>query len=204
MTPIELLMSEHRTIEMVLDCLEAMCDEARRTKSLDGVRAAAATDFIRNYADRIHHAKEEKRLFVAMERLGFGPDEGPIAVMLSDHNEGRAHVGQMIASITGAADGDEAALRNFIGNAEAFIDLLRSHIYKEDNILYPMAIDMLSQAEIDALEEEFRKADAETGDSDKYLKIAESLALHYKITKKSEDCRSTEFCGHCGGFQSER
>ena len=43
MTPIELLMSEHRTIEMVLDCLEAMCDEARRTKSLDGVRAAAAT-----------------------------------------------------------------------------------------------------------------------------------------------------------------
>jgi hemerythrin-like domain-containing protein len=80
----EILTHEHRVIEQVLGCLEAMGAEARAAGRLDGAAAQDAVAFFRNFADRCHHGKEEVHLFPALEAKGFPRDGGPTGVMLDE------------------------------------------------------------------------------------------------------------------------
>jgi hemerythrin-like domain-containing protein len=82
----EILMNEHRVIEQMLSVVDAMADLALRTRTVNPQSAAQSIDFIRTFADRCHHAKEEDVLFVRMETAGFPNDNGPIAVMRHDHD----------------------------------------------------------------------------------------------------------------------
>ena len=139
MKPTDILSSEHRVIEQVLDCLEAMVREAKRRAGSSGSRPRTPWRFFRNFADRCHHGKEEAHLFPAMEAKGFPRDGGPTGVMLHEHEQGRAHVRGMDEAIDAAAAGDAAALRQFVEHAEGYVALLREHIYKEDHILFQLA-----------------------------------------------------------------
>lgn len=145
--PIALLMGEHRLFERLLDALDRWTDRlgAGEDVSRD---LEKFTVVLADLVDAHHHGKEEDILFAAMVEAGFPSDGGPIAVMLHEHDLGRAHV---------------QALRSFgalptlpIGpattHARAFGELLRNHIQKEDNILYPMATRLLgpTMAEVGA------------------------------------------------------
>lgn len=149
---IETLMAEHREIERGLAALDDFAASVRNGG--DGARETLArlVTFIREFADRKHHGKEEDMLFVAMVEAGFPRDVGPIAVMLEEHDMGRAHVGALatVAESNGPWSDEERAL---VGReASAFTSLLRNHIHKEDNVLYPMAQARLSpqvMAELD-------------------------------------------------------
>src|SRR5271166_4514533 len=92
MKPTEILSGEHRIIEQVLDCLETMAQKSTTHGHLDEISARQAIDFFRNFADRCHHGKEETHLFPAMEAKGFPHQGGPTGVMLSEHEQGRAHI----------------------------------------------------------------------------------------------------------------
>jgi hemerythrin-like domain-containing protein len=70
MRPTEILSSEHRVIEQVLDCLEAMVKGLRAGKPLEEERAATALYFLRQFADACHHGKEEERLFPMLVARG--------------------------------------------------------------------------------------------------------------------------------------
>ena len=67
MKPTEILSSEHRVIEQVLDCLDQIITGAERTGKLDSAAATDAVDFFRTFADQCHHGKEETHLFTALE-----------------------------------------------------------------------------------------------------------------------------------------
>lgn len=67
------LARERRLIERVLDSLGRLCDEAHRTKQLDDRAANLAIHFLRDFADRTHHLKEERILFPAIAAQGFLP-----------------------------------------------------------------------------------------------------------------------------------
>lgn len=138
--PIETLMNEHRVIEQVLGCLEKMLQQAERDGSLDGESAQQAADFFRVFADHCHHAKEEHQLFPALEARGMPREGSPTAVMRYEHDQGRAAVAQMAATCEAAAGGDQQALADWTSTARQYIDLLRQHIQKEDQILFLMAI----------------------------------------------------------------
>jgi hemerythrin-like domain-containing protein len=64
---------------------------------------------------------------------------GPIGVMLFEHQQGRAFVRQMRESLEAAKSGDQAGLRQVIDGGRGYIDLLRNHIDKENNVLFMMA-----------------------------------------------------------------
>lgn len=112
-----------------------------------------AADFFRNFADKCHHSKEEKLLFVKMVERGMSEEVGPIAVMLREHEEGRAHV-RSIAELS-AGKTDEKAKPELISHVRAYADLLGQHIQKEDNILYPMADQILTAEDQGYLERGF-------------------------------------------------
>jgi hemerythrin-like domain-containing protein len=157
---IEILMEEHRLIEEVLGSLETYAAELEGGRVAERPRVAEYVDFLRGFADAAHHGKEEDILFQRMAERGFSTEMGPLAVMLHEHQVGRAHVAGMRqvaegqAAVVGAA---EQAL--LISHAQGFIPLLRTHILKEDRILYPMAVRALTPVELEAMETAFADFD---------------------------------------------
>ncbi len=98
-----------------------------------------AVDFIRNYADRFHHAKEEDVLFVALVKNGMPEKQSPIEAMHMEHEQGRAFVRNIEEAAQKALDGVSGQIPILAENAKGYAGLLRGHIDKEDNILYPLA-----------------------------------------------------------------
>lgn len=152
MTALELLMAEHRVIERVLDALEAGTAMPARFY-LD------AADFIRGYADQAHHRKEEGVLFKAMARYGFPEDQGPVGMMLAEHEDARQITRALEEAARRLEAGERAAEEEAVRHAQAYATLLRQHIEKEDNILYMMAEHAIPPDELDAMAEEFAAID---------------------------------------------
>jgi len=136
---IETLMREHRTIEKVLGSLETFIGQLGAGQQGARLHIAEYAEFFREFADRCHHGKEEDQLFEALGDHGFPRDAGPLFVMVGEHNLGRSYV-KVLSSI-GAGDGplSDDELSKASESARSFIPLLRMHIQKEDEILFPAA-----------------------------------------------------------------
>lgn len=137
MQPTDVLMSEHRLIEQVLNCLEKIVQQAEAAKKLDKTSALEAIDFCRFFADGCHHTKEEAHLFPVMEANGFSGGCSPVAVMQREHELGRLYMQAMAAAVESAAAGEPEALTWFVEHGKSYIKLLREHIHKEDACLFP-------------------------------------------------------------------
>lgn len=184
MNPTQVLSDEHRIIEVMLGCLERLTTDALAAGSLDEEAARSAVDFIRNFADKCHHGKEEGKLFPALIARGLPEDSGPVAVLLTEHEQGRAFVRAMSENIPAAARGNADAVQIFSDNARGYIQLLRAHIHKEDSVLFPMAEEILMAADQQLLLDSFEVIETEhmgAGTHEKYLDIVRRLAEKYGI-----------------------
>ncbi len=129
--PYGVLAREHRLIERALNVLSRICDEARRTRRLDAADATQVIQFLREFADRDHHLKEEKILFPAIESRTFFPGCG----LVSEHQLGRERVKGMADGVERSSRGDAEGVRVFLRQARSLIGMLRAHIAKEDDCL---------------------------------------------------------------------
>ena len=155
MHPTDFLSQEHRAIEARLNMLEHELRAVVAGASLNRAFFDEALDFFRNFADGCHHAKEENLLFPLLTERGMPADGGPIAVMLAEHDAGRAYLKAVGENLDAAVEGSEAARAQVCANATAYIELLRHHIYKEDNILFRMAKNLLAPDDVADLEKQF-------------------------------------------------
>lgn len=159
-TPTQILMAEHELILEALDALEKKAVAVGAGSAADRAYFEKAVTFLRGFADKCHHGKEENLLFKRMAERGFPVQSGPIAVMLSEHEAGRAY-------IRGMADGaaklgtDPAAAGRISESARGYIELLRAHIGKENNVLFPMADRALTPDDQAHLAAEFERFEAE-------------------------------------------
>ena len=129
----------------------------------DRVYFEKAVEFLRGFADKCHHGKEEDLLFKRMADRGFPLQGGPIAVMLNEHDMGRGFI-KGIADGAAKLGSDPGATKRIIENAQGYTDLLRNHIGKENNVLFPMANRALSAEDQADLGKAFEKhEDEETG-----------------------------------------
>jgi hemerythrin-like domain-containing protein len=141
-------------------------------------------DIIRNFADGLHHAKEENLFFPFLATKGFSEQQGPVAVMLHEHVLGRNFVKGMDISIELYKKGDRSALGEIHKNMQGYSDLLRNHIGKENNILFRMADNALSEADHHQLLSRFEEAEKEhtsSAGSKEYIKKIDELASYYEI-----------------------
>lgn len=174
----EILMEEHRVIERVLTSLEVGAGRLAQGHAMRPGFFSDAADFVKGFADGCHHRKEEGVLFEALVAAGLPRQVGPIAMMLQEHEEGRAFTRGMREAAARLAAGDALAQDDVVRNARGYASLLRQHIRKEDTVLFPMADQMISPGDQRAVEEGFEHVEhEETGEGvhEKYLALADAL-----------------------------
>lgn len=179
MTPSETLKHEHRVILMVLDAAEREAGLMDEQGSVRADRVEQMVDFFRNFADYCHHAKEEQYLFPRMVERGVPQQHGPIGVMLHEHDLGRGFVRQVADSVGATAQGDAQQFDALRAALRSYVDLLRQHIFKEDNVLFPMADSVLTDDDQQHLREAFDRVETEEigeGVHEKYHRLAHDLA----------------------------
>ena len=174
----EILMEEHELILSVLDALEQGARKLSEGSAVPPQFFLDATDFIRNFADGCHHRKEEGVLFTTMVAHGFPEQHGPIAVMLAEHEQGRDFTHDMGEAAQKLAAGDPGARDAVVRAALGYVSLLRSHIQKENQILFPMAGNFIPESEhaaVVAAFEEVERKDTGPGVHGKYEALAQAL-----------------------------
>lgn len=181
MLAIDILVKEHDSILKVIEITQTILNtNDKSTVKLDHVEQII--DFIKNFADKYHHLKEEDVLFMVMEKHGMPREGGPIAVMLHEHDEGRNYIKHAVEAIGKLKLGDDSAFEQLSKNLLNYCTLLTNHIGKENNILYPMADRLLPADVKSAMTDNFEKTNLTTINNeyhDKYLKMVDELSSIY-------------------------
>jgi len=179
MKSIDILVEEHKYIKMVLGEIRKQCITIVHGGKVDFQLFYNVIDFVRNFADKYHHRKEEDRLFNIMaEQLGLGIESGPIAGMLVEHDIGRAHIMDLEKALKECEKGNMDAKVDIIANAIGYEQLLLKHIDKEDNAIYKHAERRLSKETLERLDKEFEAVEMDMENAairNKYMEFAKGL-----------------------------
>lgn len=178
MTPTETLAHEHDVILLVVEAAAREAAAIRERGRVDPARVAKMADFFAGFADTCHHAKEEKLLFPRLEARGADRMGCPIAELTDEHETGRAHVRAIRAALAGAAD-EAGPAKEVAGHLAEYAELLREHIRKENEVLFPCADRVLSREDQHELARGFERVEAEetgAGVHERYHRLAHELA----------------------------
>jgi hemerythrin-like domain-containing protein len=133
------LRHEHEVILRALDLLERLADRLAAGQPVGDATLGDLVELLGAFADRCHHGKEEDELFPAMRAKGAGD---VLAPFLEEHEGGRGYL-RTLAS--GAPSAERAvAARRYVG-------MLRDHIQRENEVLFPMADQLFTVEEHRAL-----------------------------------------------------
>lgn len=172
--PLRKLVEEHTLIKRCVACVPALTAAVDVETEADRALVREVVDFIRNYADRYHHAKEEDVLFTYFDA---GLDI--LQVMHADHEAARAHVRAIVKAL------DRRDRADLVAHLAAWHDLLTEHIRKEDEVLYPWMDRHLETSQVGRLWSAFAAIDAEFGDAPKrYEALVNRLE---QLLERSED-----------------
>jgi hemerythrin-like domain-containing protein len=175
------LENDHIHILKLIDVMEKITQQSEANPE----HLNTIVNLIRSFADGTHHAKEENLLFPKMVEKGFSFQQGPVAVMMNDHVEGRNYVKGIADNIPLLKAGNKDALAAIYQNMHGYIDLLRAHIGKENNVLFRMADQAFSAEEQQTLLNEFKKIESHPvcgGGIADCISSIESLAKAYKVS----------------------
>lgn len=143
------LRKEHEAILYVLQTLDKMMQSDRHEAETLLRYCGELHYFLKIFADKCHHGKEENYLFKELVGKGVANEGGPIGVMLKEHDEGREYIAQMSWSL------DNKDLNGFNNAAAEYRDLLRDHIEKENNVLFVMADRIIDEQAQNLMFEQF-------------------------------------------------
>ena len=128
------LRTEHVAIMQGLDILEQMVKALKKKGTLDTLDTNDMMNFLHLFADKCHNGKEEGIMFPAMETAGISSEKGLIGQLLHEHTQGR----QFVANIGASVQNGALNQAEFAEAATAYISLMRTHIKKENDVLFPM------------------------------------------------------------------
>ena len=155
-----LLMIEHRLIERMLSVIGVSLSRIQSEHKVDPLFVDIAVDFIRTYADRTHHGKEEDILFKALEKKPLSADDRKLMdELISEHLFGRQTTQALVAANERYRNSDLKALDEIAANLKTLIDFYPKHIDKEDKLFFPSAKAYFTEHEDQAMLADFNVFD---------------------------------------------
>ena len=160
MMPIDPLVAEHGLIVRMLEVVRRETRLAGEKNQIDAAFIDTAVDFIRWYADRTHHAKEEAILFRDVAGKEMAPaHRNLLQELIADHDFGRKTVGRLVQAKDEYIRGSREALKSIVHECETLIDFYYSHIRKEEQVFFPASMGYLTEQEQEAMLREFWESD---------------------------------------------
>jgi hemerythrin-like domain-containing protein len=154
------LMIEHRLIERMLSLIKDALEGIEAKQSIDPGFVDTAVDFIRIYADRTHHGKEEDILFRDLAKRPLTPEDRRVMQELVDeHVFSRQTTGALVEANTRYRNGEGSALADIADHLRTLVEFYPGHIEKEDRHFFPAARAYFTEEEEQAMLAEFREFD---------------------------------------------
>jgi hemerythrin-like domain-containing protein len=142
------LMKEHRLIERMIVAIKEEVRLLKLKNDANPVFIDLVVDFLRTYADRCHHGKEEEILFRALEKKKLSAEHKKIMNrLIEDHALARKLTGSMAEANFRYVNGDKQALEVIIECMKHLVDLYPQHIHKEDHEFFVPVMEYFSEAE---------------------------------------------------------
>lgn len=169
------LMIEHRLIERMLSVIKAALSKIELKHEVDPVFVDIAVDFIRVYADRTHHGKEEEIFFRELKNKPLSvEDQRVMNELLEEHAFGRRTTKALVGVNTRYRNGDETALSDIIEKLQTIIEFYPKHIEKEDKVFFPASRAYFTETEDQAMLAEFLEFDRKMI-HEKYMSVVEGF-----------------------------
>jgi hemerythrin-like domain-containing protein len=154
------LMIEHRLIEGMIAVIQRRLDRAAQAQSIDPSFVDTAVDFIRVYADRTHHGKEEDILFRTLQQKGLSDEHRRIMnELVEEHALGRETTKALVEANMRYRKKDIGALAEVTDRLRTLVGFYPKHIKKEDAVFFPAAVAYLTEQEDQAMLAEFWEFD---------------------------------------------
>jgi hemerythrin-like domain-containing protein len=178
-----LLMIEHRLIERMISVIEDVSIKIVSTQEVDPVFVDTAVDFIRTYADRTHHGKEEDILFRKLRDRDLAEkDRRTMEELIEEHVFGRQTTKALIQANARYREGDKTALRKIGNNLRTITEFYPKHIEKEDKVFFPAYMKYMTVGEDQSMLAEFLDFDRQMI-HEKYRLLVEALEKAKQPTK---------------------
>ena len=171
----KLLVDDHEMIERAMDVLKKELMKMP-DKPHDSFVIRRAVDFLLEFGDRIHNRKEETVLFPLMVKHGI-PEDGPIRVMLMEHESERNLLAMMMTDISGLEKATVKEKEMFKQKGVEYLEIRANHIWKENDVLFYMGRQVFQEKENQYLMEEF----------DRISTSAYGESAHQKFTQMLEE-----------------
>jgi hemerythrin-like domain-containing protein len=178
MGPTQTLRREHEAVCLVVNAADRKAAAIAESGRLDGEWTRGFVEFSRRFTDGCHHTKEERHLFARLQEKAPEETRAIVTAMLAEHEGGRERVRRLLEHLEAAERGDEAAIALVAEQLSAYSGLLRSHIAKENNVLFPLADRLLAEDDTRALDEAFEDVESSEmgeGEHERLHALAERL-----------------------------
>jgi hemerythrin-like domain-containing protein len=181
MIPIDPLMKEHRLNEEMNQLMKDEIEKMRKYNKVNPIFIETAVDFIRMYADRTHHGKEEDILFRELKKKKLSPNHEKIMnELIEEHKWARDTVGKLVACKDRYFDGNVKSLNEILSLMIEIVNFYQKHIEKEDKHFFIPVMKYFTEEEQEDMLQEF-------WDFDKYLIHEKYEQVIKKLSSKSED-----------------
>jgi len=169
------LMIEHRLIERMLSVIKDILANIESKNNVDPAFVDIAVDFIRVYADRTHHGKEEDILFRELKNKPLSTDDRRVMnELIEEHVFGRQTTKALVDANTRYRNGDETALADIADKLLILVQFYPKHIEKEDKVFFPSSRTYFTDEEDQAMLAEFWEFDRKMI-HEKYKSVVEEL-----------------------------
>lgn len=176
MTATQMLEGEHRVIQKVAASLVLMAEDLKAGKLVATGVLRDIAQFLMVFAEKCHQQKEEMYLFPILLKKGVPAGGCPLAVLHNEHAKERALIRQFRDATEMYVESKGAARASLESTIQALVELLPSHIWKEDYMLLPMADKMLSLEDQDLLCKQFEQVKSEIGPE-----------IHYRFERLADE-----------------
>jgi hemerythrin-like domain-containing protein len=177
--PTETLQKEHKICLAMLDAMDREIARVQAGGPFDAEIFDKLIGFFHSFTIDCHEPKEASLLFSKLVQRGISRDEGIVADMTREH----AELGRQLSSAESrldAAAGSDKARAAFLAALKSYADSMRTHMAQEDELVFPLVSQMLTQRDLEELARAFESVESQEmidGAHDKYVDLAHRLAI---------------------------